>query len=112
MAKNRITIETNPAVITLVQKGTGLNSDSNEYDYNYAPIGADDENIQIYEISQEDEDIVSTKWGSLRNFFQEWLNFKKIWKNFTDEAQFIQYGTTTPINNNVKIWFEIKDNNN
>lgn len=115
MTQATITSSENPAVITRIQKTVGSETI-------YAPFGADDENIQMYyqqtvtssEPGEEDE-IEYVKWGSLRNFFQEWLNFKKIWKHFTQEAQFVLYKVNEEENvyepgSNIKIWFEINPN--
>lgn len=102
------TIEAVPAIITQLQKTV----DTTTY---YAPFGADDKNITVYHpvtvtSAGVDDNIEWQKWGTLRNFFEEWLNFKKIWKKFTTNAHFIRYSTVTPTDNNVVVWFEVKNN--
>lgn len=97
--------DSDDAVITRLQKTISNNEETVTY---FAPFGADDNNVQMYVQDTNNQDIYN-KWGSLRNFFQEWLNFKKIWKQFTQEAQFIQYSSEEPISNNVKIWFELPE---
>lgn len=70
----------------------------------FAPFGVDDQNVQIYN--------GDTKWGSLRNFFQEWSNFKNVWNHFLTYGKFIQYGKSMPTHNSVKVWFDTSDNQN
>ena len=91
-------VDSKLAVITRLQKTTTSNDNTSDPTIYYAPFGVDDKNVQIYNNN--------TKWGSLRNFFTEWLNFKKIWQNFIHEAVFYQYGSEEPKSNNVKIWFQ------
>lgn len=99
------------AVISLIQKDTQITRDG-ERVYNYAPIGANDEDIQIYyNTATPGETAAYDTWGSLRNFFQEWTNFKTLWKHFIDESLFIYYGNKEPNSENVRIWFEINTNN-
>lgn len=102
MADNEYQVTDNDKNL-IINRIRQLTTDSS---YNMAPFGADDKDIQIY---TESEDQTWEKWGSLRNFFQEWLNFKKIWVYFTTESSFIYYGSNKPKSKNVCIWFETQE---
>ena len=74
----------------------------------FAPFGVDDENVQMHETIIDGQDNVTyPNKGSLRDFFAEWLNFKRNWNDFKTNAKHIQYGEDTPsVDSNVKVWFQ------
>lgn len=87
MAKSQATINipgegseetTVPAVITSIQQGDV-----------YAPFGMKGTDILIYSDEQTSE-----VWGTLQDFFEEWVAFKKTWNDFVTNAKFIQYEHT------------------
>lgn len=94
------------AVINCIQQNMSV-SDSNIH---YAPFGVDDENVQIYyNVSTDPDNARYEEWGSLRDFFQEWLNFKKTWEDFLTNGHFIvekESNDITANNTNVKLWFQ------
>jgi len=103
-----------PAVITKIDKPIG--------DDNYfTPFGVDDKNVQIYiqqfnedgtPVVDENEKPVFEIWGSLRDFFAEWINFKNTWNDFVTNGHFLRCSTDTDstiLNNNpnIKLLFEL-----
>ena len=95
---SRVQINNTGAVINQLQQGE-----------NYVPFGVNDEDVQIYIKIQDGDNISYQEWGSLRDFFEEWINFKNTWNDFITNADFIKVSNDLSENNHVKLWFKTKD---
>lgn len=72
-------------------------------DITYAPFGVDDINVKIFVFNNNEWQ----EWGNLRDFFAEWIAFKKAWTDFTTNGNFLKSGSgDAPSSQNVKLWFD------
>ena len=97
-------------VITELRQTKSEGSESEPGEQYFAPFGVNDENVRLFYTTSDDINAEYIEWGTLRDFFQEWLSFKNTWNNFITNGKFIQYSNENPISNNVKLLFEINDN--
>lgn len=111
MNRNHDTISAGvtPGIITELRQTKTQDTDTESGEQYFAPFGVDDENVQIYiKTLDENDNYIFTEWGTLRDFFQEWVNFKNTWNDFITNGKFMQYSSTEPISDSVKLLFEIK----
>ena len=75
----------------------------------FAPFGVDDKNVQMYRVirdgNSDTEECVPS--GTLRDFYQEWLAFQKVWQDFIQNADFVKFSSTEPTaKGHVELWYD------